>query len=245
MNATIALFRNEFRLLLRNPAVVIWTVLIPIAAVVVMCLIPGARQPVPLMGGLSVIEAYQPTLVVFATTMLALQMMPMFIGQYRELGFLRRLRTTPAHPRDLLAAILALILTISVVVGLVLLTFPLLFGVGVVGRLGFQSLLLVLVAASFLAVGSMLAAVIPNPRVASGVGAAIAAVMWFFAGMWFPRAMFPAWLATISDWTPGGAAASVLEAAAAGQAIATQPLLALGLWTVLGFAIATRSFRWE
>ena len=70
MNATIALFRNEFRLLLRNPAVVIWTVLIPIAAVVVMCLIPGARQPVPLMGGLSVIEAYQPTLVVFATTML-------------------------------------------------------------------------------------------------------------------------------------------------------------------------------
>lgn len=244
MHATIALFRNEFRLLLRNPAVVIWTILIPIAALVVMCLIPGAREPLPNFGGLSVIESYQPTLIVFASTMLALQMMPMFIGQYRELGFLRRLRTTPAHPRDLLTAILALILTISLVVGLVLLTFPLLFGVGVVGRLALQSLLLVLVATSFLAVGSMLAAVIANPRVAAGVGAALAAIMWFFAGMWFPRALFPGWLATISDWTPGGAAASVLGAAAAGQPIAAQPVIALGLWTVGGFAIATRSFRW-
>jgi len=245
MIATAALFRNEFRLLLRNPAVVIWTILIPIAAIVVMCLIPGARKPLSTFGGLSVIESYQPTLIVFAATMLALQMMPMFIGQYRELGFLRRLQTTPTHPRHLLAAILALVLAISLFVGLLLLTFPLLFGVGVVGRLALQSLLLVLVAASFLGVGAMLAGVIPNPRVANGVGAATAAMMWFFAGMWFPRTLFPGWLATISDWTPGGAAASVLGGAAAGQTIGAQPLIALGLWTLAGFAIATRSFRWE
>lgn len=245
MKPAIALFRNEFRLLLRNPAVVIWTVLIPVVAIIVMALIPAARQPQPGFGGLSVIEAYQPTLIVFAATMLALQMMPMFIGQYRELGFLRRLRTTPAHPRDLLAAILGLVLVISVVVGVVLLALPLVFGVGVVGRLGMQLVLLVLVATSFLGVGSMLAGVIPNPRVASGVGAAVAAVMWFFAGMWFPRALFPEWLASVSSWTPGGAAASVLDAAAAGQSIGAQSLLALGLWTVGGFAIAARSFRWE
>ena len=245
MNAALALFRNEFRLLLRNPAVVIWTVIIPVVAMVVMCMIPDAREPLAGFGGLSVLEAYQPTLVVFAATMLALQMMPMLIGQYRELGFLRRLRTTPAHPRDLLAAILGLVLAISVVVGFVLLAFPLLFGIGVVGPLALQALLLVLVAASFLAVGAMLSGVIPNPRVASGVGAALAAVMWFFAGMWFPRAMFPSWLEAISDWTPGGAAASVLGAAAAGDAIVAQPLFALALWTILGFAIASRSFRWE
>ena len=245
MNAAVALFRNESRLLLRSSAVVIWTILIPVTAIVVMCLIPGARTSLPNFGGVSVIEAYQPTLVVFATTMLALQMMPMVIGQYRELGFLRRLRTTPAHPRDLLAAVLSLVLVISVAVGLVLLALPLVFGVGAVARLALELLLLVLVAASFLALGSMLAGVIPNPRVASGVGAAAAAVMWFFAGMWFPRALFPDWLAMISDWTPGGAAASVLGAAAGGQAVGGQPLLALGLWTVLGFAVAVRSFRWE
>ncbi len=62
-------------------------------------------------------------------------------------------------------------LAISVVVGLVLLAFPLPFGVGEVGQPALQSLLLVLIGASFLAVGSMLAAVIPKPRVASGVGA--------------------------------------------------------------------------
>ena len=81
MKATAALFRNEFRLLLRNPAVVIWTILIPFAAIVVMCLIPGARQPLPNFGGLSVIEAYQPTRIVFAATMRPLKILPLFIAK--------------------------------------------------------------------------------------------------------------------------------------------------------------------
>lgn len=245
MNPTAALFRNEFRLTLRNPAVVIWTVLIPMAALVVMCLIPGARTPLPPFGGLSVVEAYQPTLVVFACSMLALQMMPMILGQYREIGFLRRLRTTPAHPRDLLAAVLGLVLAISLVVGVFLITFPLAFGVGDLAHLALEALLLVPVAASFLAVGAMLAAVIPNPRVASGVGAAVAAVMWFLAGMWFPRAQFPAWLGMLADWTPGGAAASLLTAAASGEPLLVLPLVTLGAWIVVGFGVATRTFRWE
>ena len=99
--------------------------------------------------------------------------------------------------------------------------------------------------ASMLGLGALLAAVIPSPRVASGVGAALAAVMWFFAGMWFPRALFPEWLASVAAWTPGGAAASLLEHAAGAGTIAWQPLAILLGWAVLGFAIAIRTFRWE
>ncbi|SDB79769.1 ABC-2 type transport system permease protein [Raineyella antarctica] len=245
MSATTALFRNELRLTLRTPAIVIWTVVIPVVAIIVMCSIPGARQPLEAFGGLSVVEAYQPTLVVFAASMLALQMMPMILGQYRELGFLRRLRTTPAHPGNLLAAVLALILVIILVVGLFLSTLPLFFGLGSVGRQTLVVLLLIPCAAAFLAVGALLAAVIPNPRVASGVGSATAAVMWFAAGMWVPRAVFPGWLATVADWTPGGAVASLLTSAATGAAIGWQPLVCLVAWTVIGFTVAIRTFRWE
>ncbi len=216
MSATTALLRNEIRLTLRQPAIVIWTVIIPVTAIIVMCLIPAARQPLAGFGGLSVVSAYQPTLVVFASSMLALQMMPMVLGNYRELGFLKRLRTTPAHPGNLLAAVLALMFAITALVGSLMVLFPLAFGVGQVGRQLLSLALLIPVAAAFLGLGSLLAAVIPNPRVASGVGAAIAALMWFFAGMWFPRAMFPDWLAGIADWTPGGAAATLLTTAASG-----------------------------
>ncbi|MFZ2178150.1 MAG: ABC transporter permease [Rhodococcus sp. (in: high G+C Gram-positive bacteria)] len=245
MTATTALFRNELRLTLRTPAMVIWTVVIPVVAMIVMCFIPDARQPLAAFGGLSVIESYQPTLVVFASSMLTLQMMPMILGNYRELGFLRRLRTTPAHPGNLLAAVLALILAVTLLVGLFLSTLPLLFGVGSIGRQALVVLLLIPCAAAFLGVGALLAAVIPNPRVASGVGSAVAAVMWFAAGMWFPRAQFPDWLASVADWTPGGAAAFLLTSAATGASIGWQPFVCLLAWTVIGFAVATRTFRWE
>lgn len=245
MTATTALFRNELRLTLRTPAIVIWSVVIPLAAIIVMCAIPAARQPLAEFGGLSVVEAYQPTLMVFAASMLALQMMPMILGNYRELGFLKRLRTTPAHPANLLAAVLALVLAISLVVGIFLSVFPLAFGIGTLSRLGLVVALLVPGAAAFLGVGAMLSAVIPNPRIASGVGAAVAAVMWFAAGMRFPRALFPAWLAAVADWTPGGAAASLLTNAATGAAIGWQPLICLLIWAAVGFAVALRTFRWE
>lgn len=245
MTATIALFRNEARLLARTPAIVIWTVIIPVAAIIVMSLIPAAREPLAGFGMISVVEAYQPTLVVFAASMMALQMMPMMIGSYRELGFLRRLRTTPASPTSLLLAVLGLVLAVSVVVGLFIALLPLVVGVGEIGRQLLVVVLLIPCAIAFLAIGAMLSAVISNPRVASGVGAALAAVMWFAAGMWFPRAMFPDWLALIADWTPGGAAASLLTNAATGAALGWQPFVCLLIWTIAGFGIAIRTFRWE
>ena len=245
MNATAALFRNEYRMTLRTPAIVIWTVAIPVIALIVMSLIPAARQALAQFGGVSVVEAYQPTLIVFAATMLALQMMPMTLGNYRELGFLKRLRTTPAHPAQLLAAVLGLMLVMTMLVGAFLALFPLIFGLGQIGRALLMIVLLLPCAAAFLGLGALLAAVIPSPRVASGVGAALAAVMWFFAGMWFPRALFPEWLASGAAWTPGGAAASLLEQAAGAGTIAWQPLAILLGWAVLGFAIAIRTFRWE
>lgn len=243
--ALATLLRTEARLLARTPAVVIWVVAVPLIALVVMAAMPGARRPLEPFGGLSVLEAYQPTLVVFATTMLALQVLPMLVGQYRELGYLRRLRATPAHPWQLLAAMLTLILLLSLSVGVVMAVIPLVVGVGDVARLVLFVVALVPVCLSFLSVGALLAAVIANPRAASGVGAALAAVMWFFAGMWFPRAQFPDWLARLADWTPGGAAATLLTGAAHGTPVGWQPLVCLAAWAVACALIAVRTFRWE
>lgn len=242
---TAALLQHEATLLRRSPGALIWTVAAPVAAVVVMLLVPAARRSLEAFGGLSVVEAYQPTLVVFACSMIALQIMPMTLGQHRETGFLRRLRATPTHPAHLLVAVLLLVLLVCLGVGAVLLGLPLLVGVGSPARTALAVLAVVPAALSFLGVGAFLAAVIPSPRVASGVGTALAAVMWFFAGMWFPRAQFPGWLVEVADWTPGGAAATLLTGTARGLDVSLQPVICLLLWGVLGLVVAVRTFRWE
>lgn len=110
-----ALFRNETRLLARQPAVLIWTVILPVTAIIVMAAIPAARRPLDGFGGISVLQAYQPTLMIFASSMMALQMLPTLLGQYRELGYLRRLRTTPVSPWQLLGAMVILMLLVTMV----------------------------------------------------------------------------------------------------------------------------------
>ncbi|GAB36701.1 hypothetical protein GOOTI_235_00010, partial [Gordonia otitidis NBRC 100426] len=63
MSATTAMIGSEARLLARNPGVVIWTVLLPVVASVVLASIPATREPVDDFGGLSVFQVYQPILV--------------------------------------------------------------------------------------------------------------------------------------------------------------------------------------
>lgn len=245
MDATVKLFRLELRQLWRSPGVYVWTLLLPVVAIIVMSVIPGARQPIPEFGGLSVVEAYQPTIIVFTITVFALQIMPLILGQHRDNGFLRRLRTTPVNPGQLLIAVLAMVFLVVVGVCLFLLVFPLFFGEGKLSALPSQIIVMLITGLSLLAVGTMLAAVIPSTKVASGVGAVVAIVMWFFAGMWVPRQAFPGWLEAIANWTPGGAASTLINSASLGETLAWQPFLCLVLWGLGGLLIAVQTFKWE
>ena len=106
---------SEGRLLARNPGVVIWTAVLPVAAAIILGLIPEVRRPSAGLGGLSFFQVYLPILVFFAITLLALQALPDVLTRYREMGVLKRLRATPVSPALLLIAQLALILSVSIV----------------------------------------------------------------------------------------------------------------------------------
>jgi len=242
---TRALFVNEARLMSRTPAAIIFPVLFPVIGAIVIAAIPAARQPLEPFGGFSVAQTYIPVLVIFALTSLALTVMPQIVGSYRELGVLKRLRTTPASPGALLTAVVGLMAAVSTVVTLIMVLVPAALGVGLPGNTAVFALMTVLSMLAFLALGAMLAAVIPSSRVASGIGSAVSVVMWFFAGLWFPRAQFPDWLLVIADLTPGGAAARGMLDATLGAAVGWQPIAVLVGWTLLGVAVAVRTFRWE
>lgn len=239
------LLRNEVRLLSREPAPVVWAVLLPFAAAVITPLAPPAAAPRDFLGGLSFAQVYQPVLVLFTSSVLALQVMPTVVTQYREFGVLRRLRTTPVRPWLLLGAVVTLVLGLSIAMGILLVGVPAVLGLPLPANLAAFALVAVLAALSFLAVGALLCGVARTSRIGAGLGGFIATCMWFASGMWLPRALFPEPLQVVSDLTPGGAAAAAMLRAMEGNwPEPAQPLVLL-VWAAVGFAVAARTFRLE
>lgn len=240
-----ALLWNEVRLLGREPAPVIWSILLPLIAAVVTPLVPVVAAARDYLDGMSFAQAYQPVLVLFTASVLALQVMPTIVTQYREFGVLRRLRTTPVPAWQLLAAIVVLVFGVTVVMAFLLVAVPALLGLPLPANLPAFALTAILGGCSFLAIGALLCGVARNSRVGSGIGGFVAFLMWFAAGMWIPRAIFPPALQIASDLTPGGAAAGGMLRAMAGEWPQPMGVAVLVGWALVGFVVAARTFRFE
>ncbi|MFC6714199.1 hypothetical protein [Branchiibius cervicis] len=87
MTGLSGLVRSEAVLLRRNPAVVLWVAVLPLVAAIVLGAIPATREPVKDLGGLSWFATYQPILLFFAVSILAVQALPDVLTKYREQGF--------------------------------------------------------------------------------------------------------------------------------------------------------------
>ena len=194
---------------------------------------------------MSFAQVYQPVLVLFTSSVLALQVLPTIVTQYREFGVLRRLRTTPVPAWQLLAAIVVLVLGLSLGMTLLLVGVPALLGLPLPANLAAFALTTTLAALSFLAIGALLCGIARTSRVGAGLGGFVATCMWFMSGMWVPRALFPPVLTFVADLTPGGAAADGMLRAMAGQWPTTSAAAVLVVWTVVGLTVAARTFRFE
>ena len=245
MTATSVMFKSEAKLLARNPGVLVWTTILPVAASIVLASVPGTKKPSDALGGLSFFQVYQPILVLFAITLLAVQALPDVLTRYREMGVLKRLRTTPVSPALLLYAQLGLILAVSIVCMLVMVVVPGIIGAPWPGNiLGFVISYL-LAAWALLGVGMVIASLFRNAKVAAGFGSALFFVLQFFAGLWIQRPLMPTWLRHVSDFTPSGAAVQSLTDSAAGHWPQLLHLIVLVVWGIVMSRIAIRQFSWE
>lgn len=247
MNATAyaALVTNEVRLLSREPAPVIWAVVLPLAAAVITPLVPAVAAPRTFLDGMSFAQVYQPVLVLFTASVLALQVLPTLVTQYREAGVLRRLRTTPVAAWHLLLAIVTLVLGLTVTMTALMVGGAAVAGLPLPTNLPAFALVVLLAALAFLAIGALICALASSSRSAGGIGGFVASVMWFAAGMWVPRAIFPPILVLVSDITPGGAAAGAMLRTMSGVWPSASQIIVLVLWAAVGFVIAARTFRFE
>jgi ABC-2 type transport system permease protein len=247
MTGLIHLTRQEFRLMLRDPATLPIVLGIPIGVLVAFGAVPSSRQPWEGIGGARAIDTVLPSLcVAIALAVLAFFTLPAYLGTYREKGILRRMSTTPAHPAGLLVAQLVTNLALALVaVALVL-------GVGVAALdmalprdpVGFVASLVLGVAGLF-SLGLLVAAVAPTARAASGYGMVLFFPSLFLAGVYLPKHLMPPVLARVGEFTPLGAFRTVLEDAWGGNPPDLWLYALLAVVAVGATALATSRFRWE
>lgn len=246
MPAMTAVLKSEARLFTREPGTLFWVVVFPPLLLLAFGLIPAYRAPNPEFGGHRVIESYVPATVLVALITASLQAMPAALTAYRERGILRRMRTTPARPTDLLMAQMVFHAAAATMSAALVVTLGnLVFGVAVPRHPLAYAVTLALTGLAGLAIGGVITSVSRTTKAAAAIGLSAFFPAMFTAGIYVPIQMLPGALRQIIELTPFGAAAQGLAQAAAGEWPSWPYLAILALWTVSFLAIAARWFRWE
>lgn len=239
------LLKVQARLALREPYGLLGGIALPVVLLAVFGFI--GRQVPGNVGdtGLTIIDLWTPTILVFAFLYIAVSL-PTTLVRDREIGWLRRVSTTPLHPSMLLAA--QLIIDLVLAAAAVLIIIPggaLVFGASLhVQILPFVISLLLSIAEIF-ALGLMLVALLPSQAVASAVSGGVIFVLMFLSGLWVQPAQVGDPLRTIMYYSPSGAAARALLDAVFTSSPSYAALLTMAIYTVMFGFIAIRSFRWE
>ncbi len=240
------LVQNEGRYAWRVPVGLLMGVAVPLLALVIMGVIPGANKPVKSLGGLTVFSTYFPVFIALALGIIALLSLPGHLADYRQQGIFRRLSTTPVPPAWMLGAQVVINLALAVLaLGILVVAGLAGFGLGAPGQPGGFALALVLSIAAMFAIGLWIAAIARSTNYAALMGNLMFFPMLFFAGLWFPLQEMPPVLRDIANWTPLGASVQALQDSMRGVFPSASLLLALAAWAVVFGILAVRFFRWE
>jgi ABC-2 type transport system permease protein len=232
---------TQARLLLREPAALVWLFL-PVLLVVLFGNIPAFQHPEANLGGKRVIDAYVPTLAAMVPLFLACTALPMTMAGWREKDVLRRLSVSPVPAAGMLGALVAVIAALAAAgVALIVAIGVLAFDVATPAHPGAVLATFVLGSTAVLALGLVIAARARTGPAASGLGVPLMVLNFFATGLYVPVAELPHWLQRVCEFIPYGA----VIAAWSGQGQLWQHLLVLAGYTVVAGLLAARTFRWE
>jgi ABC-2 type transport system permease protein len=240
------LVKVQGKLVLREPYSIIFGVALPIFLLIIFGSVPTFREPISSDTTMTVFDIYIPILIVTVLIMIGLLGLPIPIVRDREIGWLRRISTTPVSPTKLLAAQVTINIILAAV-GFVILVAGsiLIFGVNIVFDIPGFVLSIVLATTAMFSLGLLIAAVAPSQGAANGMMMALLYPLLFFAGIYVPMQVLPSSLQTVASFTPVGAAVKALESSIQGTFPSIIPLLVMTAYTAFFSYIAIRYFRWE
>ncbi|GAA5048751.1 ABC-2 type transport system permease protein [Thermocatellispora tengchongensis] len=237
----------EAKLFLREPAALLFALLLPLVLLLGLGSLPRFQEAVPELGGQRIIDTHFPSMMMLLGLItLAFTVMPATLATYRESGVLRRMSTTPVRAGRLLTAQLL----INVVVAVLASTILTVLGWAVLDiglprePLGF-AVSFVLGGASLFALGLLIASISPTAKAAPGIGTVLMFPLMFISGMWVPRESMPEVLRQIGDFLPVAPFGQALRDTWAGHAPNPRDLVVMAATVLIAGGAAARLFRWE
>ena len=237
----------EMKLFLREPIVAFFTLVFPLMMLFIFGSIYG-NEPAEMFGGFGMVDISTPGYgaMIIATT--GLMSLPIALASYRELGILKRLKTTPVSPLNiLLAHVVVMFVMVALGMLLLIVAAKVFYGLRFAGSVPVVTLAFVLGCLSFLALGFLLAGSMPNARAAQIVGMVLLYPMIFLSGATIPREVLPQSLQNVVKYLPLSPVVTLLEGTWKGlpwSNFIPETIFLVALIVVCG-AIAAFTFRWE
>ena len=238
----------EIKIFMREPLGALGTILIPVLAFVGAGRLVGGPRGAAALADSGLFRVELPILAAVMIAISAVLSLVTIISIYREGGILKRLRATPLRPQAILSAhvLVKLLLSATTLLLLVLAGKRYLPADAHVPIAGF-TLALLISTASILAVGFVIASIVPTARFAQPIGAVILYPMIGLSGLFFPVAALPPWLQAVARVLPLTYAVSLLQGIWKGEAWSVHlgDLGALAIVCVVCAALSAKLFRWE
>lgn len=231
----------ELKLAVREPMSAFFALAFPV--IMLWVKLRGGDKPLP--GGVRLVDATVPMLIVFVIGLAALVVLPATLAQYRERRVLKRLRATPASPAMLYGAqwvahMLLAVLGSALLVGLGLAF----YGLGGPADVPGVLLAWLLGGLSLGAIGLLVGALVPSGRAATVIGLSLFFPMVFLSGAVIPRETMGGAMRAIGDLMPMAPAVDALRDGWVGNAVSASNVGIMAAITLVAGAIAVRAFRW-
>jgi len=239
------LLKVQSKLALREPYALLGGLALPAILLAVFGFIGQAQPGNVGSTGLTIIDLWTPTILVLSFIFISISL-PNTLVRDREIGWLRRVSTTPLHPSRLLAAqlIIDLILAAAAVL-IVILEGALVFGASLHVQILPFAVSPLLAIVELFALGLVLVALMPTQTVAQPVAGVVTFGLMFLSGLWVNPAQVGDPLRTIMYYSPSGAAVRAVLDSAFNAGPSYAALLTMAVYAVIFGFIAIRYFRWE
>jgi ABC-2 type transport system permease protein len=240
-----ALLQVQAKLSLREPYALGLGIGLPVILLVLFGLISSHVAGNVAGTGLTVIDLYIPTIMVISFIAIAISL-PNTLVRDREIGWLRRISTTPVHPSRLLAAQLVLDLVLAAAAIVILIVGgTAIFGAPLTVGIPFFILSIALAIAVIFSLGLVLVALAPTQTVASATGGVLFFALLFLSGLWVQPVQVGAPLQDIMWYSPSGAAERAILYSVFNATPPWTTLVTLAGYTLVFAFVAVRYFRWE
>lgn len=245
--------RSQNRIFWRTPIAAFFTLILPVMMLVLFVALFGNEEVDSPYGPVELAQFYTAGLAVFSAATATYTNLGINLSQRRELGILKRVRSTPLPPWIYLAGAVISAVWIALIATAVMLALGMgIYGVGL--ELAKLPALLVsfgVGALTFAVLGFVVAALAPTFSAAPAITNATLLPMAFVSDVFIPVGVTgdtPRWLQVAGEVLPlkhfvraFGAAMNPFSSA---PAFELGHLLVLGLWLLVGAVLAQRRFGW-